>query len=142
MADPRNIEILNRLLTLEYHSLPAYLAGTSPWVKQGEERAAATLAHIVADQQELAGRIARLIIKRDGQPSLGGFPMEFTDLHMLSLDFLIQECIRWEQRSIAEIEACIAQLKNDPEARLLAEEALGLSKGHLENLQETVKELV
>jgi hypothetical protein len=33
-------------------------------------------------------------------------------------------------------------LKNDPEARQLAEEVLGAERGHLENVEETIKELV
>lgn len=142
MSDPHHIDVLNRLLTIEYRSLPVYLAGTSPWIKAGEERAAATLAHIVSDQLEMAQRIAKLIHQRGGQLIVGAFPMEFTDLHMLSLDFLVHECIAWEQRTGAEIEQCIADLASDVEARQLAEEALGLSKGHLENLQDAVKELV
>lgn len=142
MAESRAIDVLNRLLELEYRSLPMYLEGTSPWMKAGEERAAEVLKHLVTDQKEIAGRIAKMIFDRGGRVEIGGFPMEFTDLHMLSLDFLVHECIDWQKQAIAEIEGLIGQLQRDHQARALAEEALGLARGHLENLEETAKELV
>ncbi len=142
MADQRNIDVLNRMFVLVYRSLPTYLAGVSPWIKRGEERALTTLSHIVSDQQDMATQIADLINRRGGQTAGSGYPMEFTDLNMLSLDFLLREAIEWERNTIAEIESSVAQLRNDVEGRRLAEELLGLEKGHLENLEETVKELV
>jgi ferritin len=142
MAKPNTIEVLNRLLQLEYRSLPRYLAGTSPWMRDDEDRAAAALAQIVADQEHYATRIAELINQRGGNVRMSAFPMEFTDLNLLSLDYLLREAINWQAFGIREIEDCVAQLADDAEARRLAEEVLGSERGHLENLQEVVKELV
>lgn len=132
------IDTLNRLLSVECSSLPRYLAGTSPWHRSGDERAAVVLEQIVADQEYMAGRIADLIFARGGLPDPGGFPMEYTDLHMLSFDYLTGEMVRSTRLDIATIEACVRQLAGDREARALAEEVLGSERGHLESLEELV----
>ncbi|MBX7072554.1 MAG: hypothetical protein K1X71_05360 [Pirellulales bacterium] len=142
MATSRNIDVLNQLLMLQRYSLPTYVEGVSPWSRAGDERAAATLAQMVAAQKAMAARIAELIIERDGRIAKGGFPMEFTDLNMLSLEYLVRESIELQRPVIAEIEGCIERLRGDAEARHLAEELLGQEKGHLENLEETTKVLV
>ena len=142
MAEPQNIDVLNRLLELEYRSLPMYLAGTSYWTHIGDERATAVFEQIVADQKVMAGRLADLIFDRGGLIDSGTFSMQFTDMHMLSLDYLIRELVNWQRYTIAEIEKCIAGLSKDPEARHLAQETLGSERGHLDNLLETIKELV
>ncbi|MBI3465991.1 MAG: hypothetical protein HY000_23500 [Planctomycetes bacterium] len=137
---PDSIAILNRLLTLHCRSLPMYLADARPHVGAGEEPARQTLAQIVRDQQALSQRIAALILDRRGMLDTGGFPMEFTDTHMLDLEFLVRELIRHQRQDIAAIERCIAVLGADREARELAEECLGTAKGHLESLEELAKQ--
>lgn len=139
MSDRDNtIDVLNQLLAVECSSLARYLAGTSPWHRSGEERAAVVLEQIVADQEYMAGRIAELIFSRGGLPESCVFPMEYTDLHMLSFDYLVREMIRGTQRDIRAIEACRRRLAHDREAVALAEEVLGSERGHLESLEELV----
>lgn len=142
MADARNINVLNRLLQLECRSLPMYLEGASPWTHQGDERAARELANLIADEKRLSTRIADLILDRGGLVDPGSFPMKYTDMHMLSLDYLLGEIVAEQQATIGEIERCVGLLRGDAEARSLAEEALGAERGHAENLAETIKELV
>jgi hypothetical protein len=139
MATANTIDVLNELLRLEYRSLPMYVIGTSPWQHEGDERAAATLSRIVEDQKRLSARIADLILERGGQVQPGAFPMEFTDLNLLSLDYLVREAINHQKYTIGQIESCVARLAHDAEARHLAEEVLGNQRGHLENLEELLK---
>lgn len=137
MSDRRTtIDVLNRLLEVQCASLPRYLEGTSPWHRPGDESAAEVLEQIVADQEYMAGRIADLIDARGGLPRSCAFPMEYTDLHMLSIDFLLGELTRTTHRDIATIEACVRRLSHDREAWALAEEVLGSERGHLESLEE------
>lgn len=138
--ESNKITILNRLLALHCRSLPMYLADARPHVTAGEERARQTLAQIVRDQQALSQRIAELILDRRGMIDTGGFPMDFTDTHMLDLEFLVGELIRYQRQDIAAIERCVAALGADREARELAEECLGTAKGHLESLEELAKQ--
>jgi hypothetical protein len=142
MNDSSNIEVLNRLLAIQYRSLPMYLTDACPWIHAGDEQAATTLANIVTDQQRMVQRIADLILDRRGAVDPGEFPMEFTDTHMLSLDFLLNELIHYQKQDVAAIEDCVRRLARDPVARALAEEALGSERAHLEALERLAKQPV
>lgn len=132
--------MLNRLLAIEYRSVPMYLADAAPWRGPGDEQIAAALENIVLDQRNMASRIAELVLDRRGSIDTGEFPMEFTDMHNLSLDFLLTELVRYQQRDVAAIEGCVARLAGDEEARALAEEVLGSERRHLEVLEELLRQ--
>lgn len=141
MSDSRNIDALNLLLARQYRSLAMYLTDACPWVG-GDEQAEATLVNIVTDQNRMVRRIADLILDRRGAVDPGEFPMEFTDTHMLSLDFLLTELIHYQKQDVASIEDCVRRLARDPEGRALAEEALGSERAHLEALERLAKQPV
>jgi hypothetical protein len=136
---PDPIDVLGRLFRVLYRSLPTYLAGADPWTHPGDEPAAKVLADIVADQRLYAGRIAEAILQKRGRVDNGDFPMEFTELNMLSFDYLLTEMARRQKQDIAAIERCVADLAGDLELQVLAEEVLGNARGHLESLHEAVK---
>lgn len=137
---PENVDTLNRLLQIVNRSLPMYLADADPWVADPEEPAAVGLRNIVADQRKLAERIADEILDRREQPNPGEFPMAYTDLNDVSLDYLLGELAHRQRRDIAAIEHCVQELNGDPRAHSLAEEALGAAKAHLEQLEELTGE--
>ena len=137
MPDP--LDVLNRLFVVVYRSLPMYLADAQPWTHPGDDQASRVLGAIVTDARHYAGRIAELILRQRGRVEMGEFPMEFTDLNLLSLDYLLQELVRCQKGDIAAIERCVAELAGDREARALAEEVLGNARGHLESLAELRK---
>jgi hypothetical protein len=125
---------LNRLLQIHYRSLPMYLSSARPWVPRGHEKAAETLELIAADQKRTIARITDELLAVGADIDLGEFPMTFTDLHDLSVDYVLKELIEAQRRDVAAIEECVAATGGDP----LAQEALGAAKGHLETLQEAV----
>ena len=134
------LPLLNRLFAIEYRSLAMYLSDACPWTRNGDEKAAAALANILADQRAMAVRIAELVDSRGANVSYGSFPMEYTDLNLLSLDFLLREMVAGQHRDIAEIEHIVAALAGDAEARDLASEILGAERAHLEMLEELVNQ--
>lgn len=140
MAPMQTQALLNRLLATQYRSLAMYLIYASPWTSQGDERAQATLQHMVDDQKSLSSRIAEYIQQHHGNVELGDFPMEFTGVNDCSLDFLVRKLIELQQATIREIESIVSALAADPRARSLAEETLGAARGHLENLEELVRQ--
>jgi hypothetical protein len=135
---PDPVDVLGRLFRILNRSLPMYLAGADPWRHPGDEAAANVLADIVADQRLYTGRIAEAILQERGRVDTGDYPMEFTELNMLSLDYLLKETIRRQREDIAAIERCVADLAGNMQYQVLAEEALGNARGHLESLQELV----
>ncbi len=128
-------QTLNRLLTIIYRSLPMYLTFACPWTHRGDEKAVATLGHIVEDQKQLANRVAEYILKT-GPIDMGEYPLDFPDTHDLGLDYLIVKLVNCQKDDVAALEQCVADIKNDREAAALAEEALGSARGHLESLEE------
>ena len=130
---------LNRLLAMHCQSVPVYLSYTSPWENQASGDTQEVLDHLVADQKRIIGRIARLIDRLGGKPDRGQ-SRDLTPLNDLSLDFLLHRVIQYQQEDIAEIESCVVQLRDDAEAQALAQEALGLAKGHLESLEEVARQ--
>jgi hypothetical protein len=133
---PSTVSVLNRLLLLHEYSLPMYLGYAAPWTIGHDEAAKEVLMLIVADQKQLAERIGRAILDAGGVVSHGHFPLHFTGYHDLSFDFLVKRMIVAQKKDLAAIETCIAQLEGVPNAKALAEEALGAAKGHLESLEE------
>ncbi len=135
-----SVYILNELLAIHFRSLPMYLTDAHPWTHRGDAKATEVLEDIVANQKETCRRIAEVIIMRDGAIDEGEYPIEFTDTHDLSLDFLIKELIELQKQDIARIQNCVDRLWNDPPAQALAKESLGAAKGHLQSLEELAAE--
>lgn len=127
---------LNRLLQIHYRSLPMYLASAKPWVPRGHEKAAETLELVVADEKRMIEKITEALLDLGADIELGEFPMVYTDMHDLSVDYVLKELVESQRQDVAAIEDCVADLAGDP----LAQEALGAAKGHLESLEEAVAE--
>jgi hypothetical protein len=115
-----------------------YIRYASPWTHDGDTRAMAAIGHIVADHETLSRRIAVAIFERHGVLNPGEYPMSFTGIHDVSLDYLVLRLIECQRADLAAIEQCIADLRDDPQARATAEECLGAARGHLESLEELV----
>jgi hypothetical protein len=130
------IRLLNRLLAIHCRSFVQYLRWSRPHTPPGHEDELDTLAAIAADQDVLAERISRTVIDAGALPRSGEFPMEFTDLHDLDIDFLVAAAARYQQQDLAAVQQIVDGLSAAPAARALAEEALGMSTGHLDSLRE------
>jgi hypothetical protein len=99
------------------------------------------LDQIVADHKRTIDRLGTLIIESGGTADYGEFPMSFTSLHDLSLDYLLNLLIERQGKFIAACERLAELLNLAPYAQATAREAVGEAKGHLENLQELQAEL-
>lgn len=140
MSPTDTVEVLNRVLTILWRSFPQYMRYARPYIPTGEERALETLDQIVAGQDALAERVHEQLIQAGALPDTPAFPMEFTDTHDLGLDYLIRNAIGYQQQDIAELQSIADSLHLAPAAKALAEEALGMAKGHLESLEELAAE--
>ncbi len=136
MSQPGPHEVLNRLLTILYRSLPMYLTYASPWTHRGDEQAVEVLKRIVEDQRQLSTRVAQYIMEHYGATELGDYPLDFPDTHDLAFDYLLGKLLACQKADVAAIEDCVAWLQGDRQAASLAEEALGSARGHLETLEE------
>lgn len=138
MKNTQSIRALNRLVAIHNRSLARYLASARPWTRPGDEAAMTVLRLMAADQLKTVDRLAGLILELGGRVQMGEFPMDFTSLHDLNVDYLLQRVVAGHKRDIAAIEECVDELRLAPLARALAEESLGAAKGHLDSLQELI----
>jgi hypothetical protein len=141
MSPPSTIDILNRLLVLHERSLPVYLSYAPPYQLLSQPKAKAVLDQIVADHKRTIDRLGTLIIESGGTADYGEFPMSFTSLHDLSLDYLLKLLIERQGKFITACDRLAELLNMAPYAQAAAREAVGEAKGHLENLQELQTEL-
>jgi len=135
MNSADQISILNRLLAMLERSCPQYLRWAEPYVPAGRERALDTIKSIGEDQDSLAERVSQQILRLGGLLDTGEFPMEFTDTHDLGIDFLIDECVGYQQQDIAMLESLAATPQLSSAVQALVGDALALGKRHLEALK-------
>jgi hypothetical protein len=140
MNATESIPVLNRLLGLLCRSLPTYLAEVRTLGHPEGEKIRLALHQLVADQRMYAKRIAEAITQSGGQPNSGRFPTDFAAKNDLSIDFLLREIIASHDRDVVAITQCVEQLEGESTLHALAEEVLGNAKGHLDILQELVKD--
>ena len=135
---PNTVDVLNTLMAIHCRSFPQYLTYSRPYIPPGNDGVVDTLEQIVDDQNSLSNRIAAMIRDADQVPDTGEFPMEFTDMHDLAIDFLLRRGVDYQNDAIAAIGCCIDDLRLAPAAQAIAEEALGMAKGHLELFERLV----
>jgi hypothetical protein len=140
MPTPSTIDILNRLYVLHHRSLAVYLHYAPPYRLAQDARAYTVLAQMAEDQNRTADKLATLILDSNGQVDPGEFPMSFTALHDLSVEYLVKQLIERQKRHIAACEKLADQLSMAPYAQAAAREAVGEAKGHLDNLEELAAE--
>jgi hypothetical protein len=140
MSQPTTIHLLNRLLGIVSRSFLQYLKFSQPYVPPGRKEVLEVLETMVTDQNSMADRISQMVMDQKELARTGEFPMEFTDLHDLDIDFLIGRAMVYQRQDIELIGQLLHQLQLSPAAKSLAEETLGMAKGHLQSLQELVQE--
>jgi len=128
--------ILNRLLILHHRSLPVYLSQAMPWLHRNSAAAQEALKTIAADHEAVADRFGDLILAGGDVPSFGEFPLRYTALHDLALDYLVTRMIEYEKLLIQRITECADLLRMNPTAQAAALESLGAAKAHLQSLEE------
>jgi len=91
---------------------------------------------IASDQDGMVERLSQMLTDAQVSPRFGEFPMEYTDLHDLDIDYLLGVAVKYQAQDIASIAEIAEQLQLAPAAQSLAQEALGMTKGHLDTLRE------
>lgn len=127
---------LNRLLQIHCRSFAQYLRYARPHTPGGNQEKMEIIDQIAEDQQAVSERIIALLHDASETPNMGKFPMEFTDMHDLSIDYVVKEATRYQRQTLRAISQCVDALQSSPSALALAEEAWGMAQGHLQSLEE------
>jgi hypothetical protein len=135
MPDAHRNRTLNQALIILHRSLPMYLSHAAPWVAYGNDEAISTLDRIVADGKDGVRRLTELLNERRHTIELGEFPMDFTGLHDVAIDFLVKQLVSHQKHQVDFLESCAQRLAADYEGHSLVEEIANRSRRHLDSLQ-------
>lgn len=135
MTNAESIDALNRVLGTMLRSFPQYLRWSRPWVPPGHERVLETLERIVSEQDALAERVFDTIDHLGGLPDTGEFPMEFTDTHDLSIDYMLREAVGYGRQDVATLEELSKLTNLAPQAEPLVRDAYQMAMRHSASLE-------
>jgi hypothetical protein len=128
-------DALNQLLHLLCRGLPAYVVEVNPWMLPGRQPLNRALVNLAADRRLFAERTNRAILDRGACADPGPFPLEYTGLNDVSIEYLTNELVDSLQVDIEILREISTQLAATPELHALAEEILGNTIGHAEILE-------
>ena len=113
---------LNQLLIHLGRSLLQYVGESWPWTDSHSNVEQRKLNELVARQQQFIERLAELLVRRDWAIDFGAYPTEYTDLHYVALDYLLDLLILDQEALLADVDRTISVCGDDPEAvRLLGD---------------------
>jgi len=128
-------DAMNRVMNTLTCSVARYLRFARPWVDFRANAIADLVGQVADSQGEHVLRIGELLIERHGHVELRTFPLAFTGLNDLSIDYLLPLVIEDEKQIIALIESAADALACDPEARQMVVEVVECERRHLQMLQ-------
>jgi hypothetical protein len=128
-------DVLNGVLILLRRSLLQYAAEAWPWTGSGSSEQRAEIDRLIASQSQRVSRLAELLDARRWTIDFGAFP-DFTDLHYLSLKFVLPHLVENERTIVREIELALPECAGDSEATALVAEILVGESQALSRLQQ------
>jgi hypothetical protein len=146
MAGQNNTDVLNRLVASVYRCVLQYTVECWPWTpsaespdgKSPEQKA---IEQMAARQQEFVGRLVDLLSQRGQIADFRNYP-DNSELHYVSLEYLVGKLIADEQRLVAELETAREAVRSDPPAATLIVELLAAEKENLTKLRELATKTV
>jgi hypothetical protein len=121
-------DVLNGVLILLRRSLLQYAGEAWPWSGSGSEEPRGEIDRLISAQAERVRKLADLLDGRRWTIDFGAY-RDFTDVHYLSLSFVLPHLVENEQTIVREIELALPACAGDSEGTaLLAEILVGESQ--------------
>jgi hypothetical protein len=132
--DVATLTLLQEQVRKEGRSLLQYVSESFPWTTHKNHQVLPILFNMAKEEQEGAAAIVKWLLKNRARPPyLGAYPMSFTTINYMSLDFLLPYLIDFEKRRCAELEQDLAFISDD-EAKHLLHTLLEMKQRHLATL--------
>ena len=135
MAHVQHNAKLNQLLVDVGRSLLQYVGECSSWSSRSQAAIEQEFPKIVAIQQQHVRQLVDLLMQRGWSIDFGGFPSTYTDLHFLSLKYLLKIILVNQNLVLAELDEALHTCVDDPEAAALIGEILASERQITEKLQ-------
>jgi rubrerythrin len=136
VTPPAWAPILRDILRREQRSFLQYVDEAFPWTAQADEERLTRLRQLIVEEQRSAVGLANYLRRRHVDlPYSRSYPLGFTALNFVSLDFLLPQLIAKEQEAIAQLEADAGKIK-DSEPREVVKQLIELKRRQLKALEE------
>jgi len=131
-------ELLNRLVVRIYRGLLQYSVDCWPWTDSEESAEKRAVERMAQAQRREVGRLVDTLTGRGLVVDFGNYPDD-SDLHYVSLDYLLGKLIADEEAIVAELLAAQSEASRDTDASRLVADLLKLEKEHASQLRELAK---
>jgi len=131
-------ELLNRLLVRIYRGLLQYSVDCWPWTDAEESAEKRGLERMAEVQRREVGRLVDTLTGRGLVVDFGNYPDD-SDLHYVSLDYLLGKLVADEEAIVLELQAAQSEASHDTVASRLVADLLKLEKEHVSELRELAK---
>ncbi len=121
MALSTDLEILNRVLRDLSGCFLQYAADIWPWTSVGADGAKlkSVVDECVARQRQSIGLLSEYLAPRQARIEFGQFSADFTDLHYVSLQFLLKQLIARQTQIVESLNRAVTMLPSGDEAHEL-----------------------
>jgi hypothetical protein len=127
--------LLQDVLRRDSLSLLQYIRDAFPWTRLEEQGAWPALRQVVEEDAHGLAELAQFLARRRVPlPYIGTFPVDFTSINFVSLDFVLPRLLDEQRREVAALEADLARV-SDPEAREQLQRLLDMKRRHLPALE-------
>ena len=135
MTDGAWPTVLQKLLARLSRSLLQFINEADPWARPGEEKLVQELKQLIQEEQEAAVKLSNFLRRRRVLPYVGTFPLSYTSMLFVSLDYLLPHLVEHERNELAQVGRDLREV-HDAEARHQVQEILDLMQRHLNKLEE------
>lgn len=128
--------LIQDVLRRESRSILQYVGDAYPWTDAAHEQELGQLRALIQEEQEALAGLARLLQRHHVPPLPSGmYPVGFTTLNFVSLDHILKLLGAYEEQSIADLRAAVAEARHH-ETQQQLESFIALKQRHLETLRE------
>ena len=137
MALSTDLEILNRVLRELSSCFLQYAGECWPWTSAGADgtKLRGSVMQCVERQRQSIGLVAEHLAAHQDRVEFGKFPAEFTDLHYVSLTFLLKRLVESQTKLVESVDRTVTLLPSGIVCREILETVSGNERANLAALQ-------
>ena len=135
MIAAQDAALLETIIRREGRSLLQYQSEAFPWPKSSGDPTPEKVRQLAREERDAVGALVKFLARRRHTvPYLGPFPMAFTTMNFVALDFVLPRLAEDGRRAVAALERDRAALTNG-EARAEVDRLLEMKRRHLKALE-------
>jgi hypothetical protein len=135
MPTPETLILLNDLLVSIHRGLLQYAAEAWPWSDAHDADVREQITGAAEKQHESIRELAVYLDRHGHTIAWGQYPVSFTSLHFVSLDYLSSRIIAGQQKIVDKCRRVAEQVAEDSRAARLVESLIQVESARLRSLQ-------